>query len=213
MKIALLGATGRTGRHVLTTALERGHGITVLVRDADRLPKAVADDVTTVVGDSTDPSALTALLADTQGVISALGPTSKEPDLHANTARELVAIMRASGPNRFVGVSGAGMNVPGDQKSRRDRIISWLINTVGGDVVKDKPAEYNIWAASGMDWTLVRPPRLMDGPATGRLEHHAHRSPSSTQITRADLATFLVDILENATYVSAAPFVANEKAQ
>jgi hypothetical protein len=54
---------------------------------------------------------------------------------------------------------------------------------------------------------LVRPPRLIDGPATGRVEHDAHRSARSMSITRGDLAAFLVDVAEQGTYLGQAPLV------
>lgn len=210
MKIALIGATGRTGAHALAAALERGHEVTALVRDPAKLAAADRDRVTVVVGDSTDPAALTELLAGADAVVSALGPTGKQPDLHTRTARALVSIMSEHGPRRFVGVSGAGIDVPGDQKAPKDKVISWLIRTLGGAVVKDKPAEYRVWAASGLDWTLVRPPRLVDGPASATpLEHDAHRSMRSTRITRADLGRFLLDVIEQDLYVRQAPFVAS----
>ncbi|GAA1724812.1 SDR family oxidoreductase [Isoptericola hypogeus] len=212
MKLALIGATGRTGRHALATALDRGHDVAVLVRDPSRLPEATRDRVRVVVGDSTGPVALADLLAGADAVVSALGPTGKQPDLHTRTARSLVEIMTAGGPRRFVGVSGAGIDVPGDRKAGKDKAISWLIRTLGGDVVKDKPAEHAAWAASGLDWTLVRPPRLVDGPAAGRLEHDAHRSTRSTKIVRADLGAFLVDVVERDLYVRTAPFVATARA-
>lgn len=208
MKLALIGATGGTGRHALAAALDRGHDVTVLVRDAARLPHDARGRVRVVLGDSTDPAALTDLLSGSDAVVSALGPTGKQPDLHTRTARALVAVMHSDGPQRFVGVSGAGIDVPGDRKAGKDKVISWLIQTLGGDVVRDKPAEYAVWAGSGLAWTLVRPPRLVQGPATGRLEHDAHRSTRSTSITRADLGTFLIDVVEQDLYRGAAPFVA-----
>ena len=63
MDLAILGATGRTGAHGLTAALARGHEVSVLVRDAAKLPGGTADRVRVVVGDSTDPAVLTDLLA------------------------------------------------------------------------------------------------------------------------------------------------------
>ncbi|WP_278236846.1 NAD(P)H-binding protein [Isoptericola sp. AK164] len=209
MRIALIGATGRTGRHALTSALGRDHDVTVLVRDPARLPGDLATTVRTVVGDATDPDALRDLLDGADAVVSALGPTEKQSDLHTRTARALVEIMSPSGPRRFVGVSGAGIDVPGDDKAGKDKVISWLIRTLGGAVVQDKPAEYAVWAGSDLDWTLVRPPRLVDGPASaGRLEHDAHRSTRSTTIRRADLGAFLVDVVEQDLYRRLAPFVA-----
>ncbi|MDT0166425.1 NAD(P)H-binding protein [Actinotalea sp. AC32] len=206
MRIALLGATGRTGAHVLDRALDAGHEVTALVRDPARLARR--DGVEVVVGDARDRDALARLVAGADVVVSALGPVAKDPTLHQETARTLVEVMTAAGVRRFVGISGAGVDVPGDRKSRRDRLISALIQRVGGAVVADKPAELAVWVSSGLDWTLVRPPRLVDGPATGRVEHDAHRSPRRTRITRADLARFLVDQVTDSRYLGAAPLVA-----
>jgi putative NADH-flavin reductase len=212
VKLALIGATGRTGTYVLAAALERGHNVTVLVRDPDKLDAHTRAAVRVVVGDATDPAALTDLLTGVDAVVSALGPTSKEGDLHTRTAAALIAIMARTGPSRFVGVSGAGIDVPGDRKSATNKAISALIQLLGGAVVKDKPAEHHAWAASDLDWTLVRPPRLVDGPVSSRpLEHDAHRSARSTKITRADLGGFLLDVVERDLYPRQAPFVATPK--
>lgn len=212
MHLAILGATGRTGAHALTAALARGHQVSVLVRDPAKLPPGTADRVRVVVGDSTDVSALAHLVDGADAVVSALGPVGKQADLHTRTARGLVEVMPPAGVRRFVGVSGAGIDVPGDQKSGKDKVISFLIQRLGGDVVKDKPAEHAVLAASDLDWTLVRPPRLVDGAASpGELEHDAHRSTRSSSITRADLGRFLVDVVEGGLYPRLAPFVATPK--
>ena len=133
-----------------------------------------------VTGDSRARGDLDRLLADVEAVVSALGPTAKEANLHAGTATALVDAMDAARVARFVGVSGAGIDVPGDQKSLSASIISKAIQTLGGDVVKDKPAEdavYAVYAASDLAWTLVRPPRPVDAveQVDGLGERESHR--------------------------------------
>lgn len=210
MNTALIGATGRTGRLVLDELLQRGHSVTALVRDPARLTTS-HDRLRVAVGDSRNQEHLAPLLDGAEVVISALGPTAKEGDLHTDTARALIAEMHRTGVGRFVGISGAGIDVPGDRKSVPATVISKLIQTVGGAVVKDKPGEYAEFAVSDVDWTLVRPPRLTDGPATGRLEHDAHRTPRSMAVTRGDLAAFVVDVAEQGLYLRQAPFVATAR--
>jgi putative NADH-flavin reductase len=204
MKVAAIGATGRTGQAMLAELLERGHDVTALVRDPAKLG-GIADRVKVVQGSSTDRAAMSELVAGTDAVLSALGPTSKEPDLHTKTATLLVELLPVHG--RFIGVSGAGIDVPGDQKGPRDKVISFMIQKLGGAVVKDKPAEYEVFAASELDWTLVRPPRLVDGEATGKIVHDAHKPGRSSSIRRADLGRFLVTVLDEGLYVRQAPFV------
>lgn len=210
MKIAVLGATGRTGRPLVEELVRRGHTVVALVRDPARLGD-LTQRVEVVTGDSRTPADLDRLVGGVDAVVSALGPTAKEPSLHTDTAKALVTSMGRAGVRRFVGVSGAGIDVPGDEKSLSARLISKAIQTLGGDVVKDKPAEYDVYAASDLDWTLVRPPRLVGGEPTGRVEHHAHRSTTSTKIVRADLAAFLADVVEQGSYVHQAPFAATSR--
>ncbi|MDP1876290.1 MAG: NAD(P)H-binding protein [Actinomycetota bacterium] len=210
MNITVLGATGRTGSPLVEELLRRGHTVTALVRDPAKLGPVV-DRVRVVVGDSTDPRAVDDALHGADAVVSALGPTSKEPDLHTRTAQALIGAMPAAGVTRFVGVSGAGIDVPGDRKGTRDKIISTLIQRLGGAVVADKPREYSAFAASDLDWTLVRPPRLIDGPATGRITHDAHAPGRATTIRRADLSVFLADVLDQHLYPRQAPFVSAAK--
>lgn len=207
MKVAVLGATGRTGRPLVAELLRRGHEVSVLVRDPGRIADA-ADSVRVVTGSSRDAAALTDLVTGADAVVSALGPTGRDTTLHRETAAALLPVMRQAGVERFVGVSGAGIDVPGDRKSPSARVISFLIQRLGGAVVADKPAEHAVWAAGDRDWTLVRPPRLKDVPATGAVEHHASTSCRATWISRADLAAFLVDCLERHLYPRQAPFVA-----
>jgi hypothetical protein len=138
-------------------------------------------------------------------VVSTLGPSGRESDLQTRTANLLVDLLPAQA--RFVGVSGAGIDVPGDRKGTRDKVISFMVRSVGGAMAKDKVSEYAVFAASNLDWTLVRPPRLVDGPATGSVTHDAHVPGSSTSIRRTDLAIFLADVVEQRLYVRQAPFV------
>jgi nucleoside-diphosphate-sugar epimerase len=208
MKIAVLGGTGRTGRLLLAELMRRGHTVTALVRNPDRLPPETG--VTVVVGDSRDQRALAELMAGADVVVSALGPSSsKETTLQRDTASAVIEAMRAAGVSRYVGVSAAGIDVPGDKKSRRDRFISWLAQHLSGPVAQDKAGEYELWAASDRDWTLVRVPRLVDSAPTAAVEHDAHRSARSTKLSRADAAAFLADLAENGNYPRQAPLVAN----
>lgn len=161
-----------------------------------------------VTGDARDPEDLRALVAGVDAVVSALGPRRRDGTLHRDVAPLLVAAMQQAGVRRFVGVSGAGIAVPGDRKSPRDRVISALIRRLGGEAVRDKALEREVWAGSGLDWTLVRAPRLVDGPATGRVEHSPNRSPRRTSLARADLAAFLADLAASPGYVGRAPLVA-----
>lgn len=205
VQVAVLGATGATGRLVVDELVHRGHSVVALTRTAQ---PAGPSAVTGVTGDARDPGALDALVGGADAVVSALGPRRGDTTLHREVAPLLVAAMQRAGVRRFAGVSGAGIDVPGDRKSLRDRVVSVVVRRLGGQTVRDKALEWRTWADSDLDWTLVRAPRLVDGPATGRIEHSAHHSPRRTSLTRADLAAFLADLIEGSEHVRQAPLVA-----
>lgn len=187
---------------MLPELLKRGHTVSVLVRDPAKLEGR--ERVRVVVGSATDAAAIGELAEGVDAVLSALGPTAKDTDLHTRTARALVDTL----PDgfRFVGVSGAGIDVPGDRKHLPDRLISLLVRAVGGAMARDKAQEYQVFAGSSLDWTLARPPRLTDAPATGRVQSDPH-TPGHWSIPRADLATFLVDEVEQHRYPRQTVFV------
>lgn len=205
MNVVVLGATGATGRVLVPELVRRGHTVTALVRDPARAPTGVR----VVVGDVRDRTVLGEAVAGADAVVSVLGPRGRDRDLHRTMAENLVTVMAGAGVSRYVGVSGAGMDAPGDRKRRRDRVISFLVQRLAPATVADKAAELAVWRTTDLDWTLVRPPRLNDGPATGRVEHDAHRSTRSTRMSRADLAELLADILEQDLYLRRVPFAAS----
>jgi putative NADH-flavin reductase len=206
MRIAVLGATGRTGQLVVAELLRRGHELTVLARNPGKLG-AAAGAVRVVTGSSSDSEALASLLDGAQAVVSALGPTSRDSTVMSDTARVLLPAMGQRGIRRYVGVSGTGVDMEGDLKGRKDRLISSMIRRVGGPMATDKAQEYRMLVSSDLDWTLARPPRLVDGPATGRVVHDAHTPGRSSSIRRSDLAVFLADVVEQDLYVRQSPFV------
>lgn len=205
MRIAVLGATGRTGQLMVAELLHRGHELSVLARTPERLG-VTAGSVRVVTG-SADADSLASLLEGAGAVVSTLGPTSRDSTVMSDTARVLVPAMDERGIRRYVGVSGTGVDMEGDLKGRKDRLISSMIRRVGGPMATDKAQEYRIFVASDLDWTLARPPRLVDGPATGRVVHDAHTPGRSSSIRRSDLAVFLADVVEQDLYVRQSPFV------
>jgi len=110
--------------------------------------------------------------------------------------------------SRYVGISVAGLTLPADRKRPRDKVISWLLNRLGGELANDKIEEYSAWAHSGLDWTLARVPRLIDGPLS-ELDVDPHVSGRRTTLTRANLARFLCDAVVEGGYSRAAPFVSD----
>ena len=173
MRIALLGATGTIGSAYLSRALADGHPVRALTREANSVPSA--PNLTVVIGDARDPNAVGRAVADCETVVSAVGPRTNAPDAIAlleATATNIVAAMRARGMARVIFVAGAGIALPGERRSLDQRAVSTLVRHLAKWVVASKERELMIYLDSGLDWTAIRPPRVVNGPPTGFLPDH-----------------------------------------
>jgi putative NADH-flavin reductase len=143
-------------------------------------------------------------------VISVLGPTKNTADqvaLFESFARSLVEAMSTHGVRRLVAISGGACTLPGERKRLGARVASTFVRLAVRHVVAAKQRELEIIAASDLDWTAPRPPRVVEKPALGK--YRVGDDASGMSITQADLAAFMVDQLTDTTYLRQAPFVSN----
>ena len=201
MHIAVLGATGRTGRLVVEAARKRGHVVTALTRGT---PPPDQETLKWVRGDINSRRALLETVEGQEAVISALGPT--KADLHICSAA--TARLIDLGVSRLVVISGAAVDVPGDEKDLVGRVVSGVVHMLSPAVFADKQREMSLLLNSDLDWTAVRPPRLTNKNSDRPIRVRLERSPGNV-IDRGTLARFCVNVAENHLYSRQAPFVAN----
>ncbi|MGV8995809.1 MAG: NAD(P)-dependent oxidoreductase [Parvibaculaceae bacterium] len=205
MKIALFGASGKTGGLILERALAAGHNVTALARDAGKLRPR--DHLHIVTGNAREAGAVAGTVRGAEIVISAL---SSGGDTLAPFGRHVIACMEQAGVTRIVSLLGASVTMTGDPHTLPMAILRMITRAFAGkDMLMDGAAHAQALAASSLDYTLIRPPRLSDGPASGHIRHGAtlNLSPASV-ITRADLADFMLKVAIEGIYVRAAPMVA-----
>jgi putative NADH-flavin reductase len=210
MKVTVLGATGKTGRHVVKQALnERGHEVVAFVRDPARLD--IRHPALTIVqGDLIDARRVEEAIAGSDAVVSAAGQTKTSPkDLLTVTARHLVPAMEKHGVRRIISLIGAGVLDERDPTSFGRRFMHGLMKVVARDLLEDATRHADILRATDLEWVLVRPPRLTDGPRTGATRVGYFALGPRDSITRADLATFMLDAAASDEHVRAAPMVAS----
>lgn len=207
MKLIVFGATGGTGRHVVEQALARGHEVTAFARTPGRLG-IQHPQLTLHQGDVTDAGAVRAAVAGQEAAISTLAPSRGSPaDLMQTAARHLTGAMQAAGVTRLIVTSGAGVR---SEKDAGDppaaRIMLGLLKWLAGGVLEDSQKGVEIVRASDLDWTVIRFPRLGDGPGTGRYQIGYER-PGFALLPRADAARALLDELERGGYIREMPVV------
>jgi uncharacterized protein YbjT (DUF2867 family) len=205
MRVVVVGAAGGVGRHAVRLAAERGHTVAAVARR----PEADAYTTRWVVGDVRNTAVITPLLDGAEAVLWCVGVTKTSGgDVGRTALPPLVDAMEKHGVPRFVGVSGAGADLPGDRKGPGARLISGLTHRLGRDLVEDKEGEYRILAGSGLDWTQVRPPRLVDRPGAA-LYTLTDDAPGirAKPVPRADVALAMLHLAESRQWLSAAPYL------
>ncbi|GIK56775.1 MAG: NAD(P)H-binding protein [Chloroflexi bacterium] len=193
MKIAVFGGTGRTGLHVVRLVLAAGYDVTVLARTPAKM--TIQDrNLTVVAGDVTDITAVTQTITGADAVISAISPT-------LTGVQNIITAMQAAGVRRLIVTSGAGVKRDGDEPTLSSKIISGLIKTFSRQVYEESLAIADAVQNSGVAWTLVRAPRLVDKPATGNLYIGPLNKNMKTTLSREDFARFLVTAVQDDAWV------------
>lgn len=194
MRVIVFGATGKTGGHVLRSALDRDHEVTAFGRSVDRLEPEPGLGV--FRGDVLDPAVVTEAVADHDAVIVCLGSTGLRDNTTLTTGTANIVDAAASGGvGRLVVVSAAGV---GDSWSQIPWSSRLMFRTMLRHIFADHRSQEAVVERSSADWTIVRSAVLTDKPATGTVT--ATTTGATKRISRADLAGFLVDQLTDDSY-------------
>lgn len=207
MKVVIFGASGKTGRHLVEQALGAGHEVAAFVRDPSRL--GVSHERLEVVrGDVTDAAAVEGAIAGRDAALSVLGHTKTSPkDVQFVGTKNIVAAMEKRGVRRLVSLTGAGVRVPEDEPKLVDRAFAFLLRRLQGDVLEDAERHAEAIKASGLDWVIVRGPRLTDGEERGEYRVGYVGKDSGTRISRADVAAFMLEQATGDAYLRRMPMV------
>jgi uncharacterized protein len=195
MKVAVIGASGKAGARIVAELASRGHEVTGIVRQPERvanLPRVVAK-----AGDVFNPSEIAALLVGHECVVSSVRFADSEPQL-------LIDAVRASGVKRYVVVGGAGslQVAPGQfemdgahmppamrENSRRGRMFLDLLKQT-----------------DDLDWTFISPSRMfVAGERTGIFRYGKDDllfdANGESRISFEDFALALVNELERPEHI------------
>jgi putative NADH-flavin reductase len=201
MKLAVLGATGGTGRLVIRQALQSGHYVTALVRPGSASMQAPGLEV--VTGQLSDQSLVRSVIHGQDAVVSALGTQEKGPvSVCAEGAAAIVAAMRAEGVRRLIALSAHGAS-----ESRDGSLYCRLLWAVLPHKMRDKEVMEAILSAADLDWTIVRPSALTNG-GQGRYRAALDmRMAVWSRVSRAAVARFILDELAQPRFVRQCPGV------
>ncbi|MBI5944596.1 MAG: NAD(P)H-binding protein [Chloroflexi bacterium] len=213
MEIALLGSTGFVGTTLLKKALAQGHQLKVLVRSPEKLGDA-KDKVKIVRGDMFDFAALASLVSGVEAVISVAGPPMNgkfDVEKHARATEDLVYAMKNAKVTRLITITGAAAEVPGQKLGFKQSLLRFVLGTfVRPDVIKVKDMELKTIAASGLNWTVLRPPLIGSGKPTGNVAA-SEADMTGMKIDVEDIADFILSLLKTDAWDRKAPIVSSQK--
>jgi putative NADH-flavin reductase len=199
MNIVVFGATGGTGQEVVKQALAQGHEVTAFVRDQERL-SVQHESLRVVVGDAREPEPVSRAVAGHDAVVVALGTRDRsERTLRADGTANVTRAMETHDIQRLVVVSAGGV---GDSYQQVPLIIKMLIKTVLRHTYADHARQEEHVRESDLDWMIVRPAMLTDGPRTG--QYHVGAADADLpggRVTRADVADFILKQLSDDRYL------------
>jgi putative NADH-flavin reductase len=208
MKIAILGATGRTGLHLVRIAMAAGHDVTAVLRDPGKLGEL--RPTRTFIADVRSPRELEPALAGVDAVVGCVGPTGRDSQrIQVDSIQACLDAIATVGVSRVVTISASGPFIDGDDPLTRylAKPILWRLLRESFDDLRNMEA---VLRASDTDWTIVRPPQLTDRAARGRYRSRRDGNVRwGFQITRADLAQALLGALLDDTTIHQTISVAN----
>jgi len=207
MKIAIFGATGGTGKELVKQTLERGHEITALVRDPQKL--SVSDQrVNIIKGDVLNKDDVSKTIQGSDAVLVALGvkPPSKTKVVGPGT-KNIIDAMKAHNVKRLIVESAMFMD---DAMRKNSFLISLLTKTFMKGLYADKLVQESAVRESGLEWVIVRPVGLSKGHKTEiyRFGENLQLKGMFPTISRADVADFMLKQLSSDTNLNKAILVA-----
>lgn len=196
MRFTILGATGGIGRFLVADALEQGHDVTAFVRAPEKISQK-NPHLRVIGGDLYNVQQTSAAIRDSDVVLSAFGPTVLgETTLRRDFGRVLTQALRISGVQRVLHVSAALLFPDAGL------FTALFANSLMRNVTRDHVDLETELMQSDLAWTMVRPPRLTNGPAKHQYRvSSGHLPEGGILISRADVADFMLKEAVQPQYV------------
>ncbi len=213
MKVTIFGATGFSGQAILANSIKQGHEVTILVRDASKIP-IKHQNLTIVEGNVLNTQTVASVLHHQEAVIQCLGVGGKgdgKPTTFISDATKIIVNeMQNQKIKRLIAMSnvGAGNSIAFQPWFFTKIILPYFMKWLKV-IIEDKNRMEPIIMNSNLDWTIVRCPNIVDKPAKGRCNATLDGKGLKLSITLSDLSKFIVDQLKPTAFIKQAPSVSN----
>jgi putative NADH-flavin reductase len=204
MRFLVVGSTGGTGRELVRQALEQGHEVTALARTPEKL-EIKHRHLHTMKGDVTDWRSVEQAVAGQDAVLCALGTrVMRKNTIQSEGTSNIIMAMEHHGVKRLVLESSLDV---GDSKGQLGFFFSFIIRPfMLRNIFADKEQQERLVMDSPLDWIIVRPAYLTDGPRTGKYRAgFAANDRIKRKISRADTADFMIKQTTETGYLRKTP--------
>lgn len=211
MKVLVVGAAGGIGHEVVTQALNSGHQVTAYLRTPSKLGLG-HPCLSTIQGDVLDSASLALAIAGQDVVVSTIGINSLKPTtLYSEGASNIVRAMKAANCSRFLGIGASAMHIDANDSPLLRYVGKPIVARILREHYADLARMEAIVESSRLDWTIVVPPRLTDGPRTGKYRTALNENVRGGKpaISRADCADYIVRHFNGQNSVSGLVFIAH----
>ena len=197
-KYVIFGATGNTGLQLVSQGLAQGNHITAYIRNPEKLLAALpeATKVNIIKGELDNLEEMEKAIQGQDAVIVSLGGKglfSRDTTCSIGT-KAIIGVMQKTGVKKLSVLSSYGVG-PGNRA-----LLGWAIRAMLYHPLADKDEQEDFIIKSGLDYTIVRPPRLMDVPAKGNIHATVSGRLPTMEISRADVAAFMLQSLAENSY-------------
>jgi len=203
LDILVIGANGGIGKQTVEIALQAGYNVTALLRNPAKLNITHAN-LQVVKGDVMSPETFEDYLQDKDAVISALGTNTinKPTILYSEGNKNLLKAMKKKGVRRAFFISASALEISPVLPFYVRFAEKYIVQKILRHMYDDLRLMENIIKETDTDWTIMRPPRLIDKPVTGEYRFAINSFlKNCLSISRADVAHFMINNITNeATY-------------
>jgi len=211
MKIAILGSTGFVGKVLINKALTAGYQVRTLARYPEKL-EDIKDRIEIIKGSVFDPLKVEAAIEGTMVVISTIGPPPGkpcDPKLYEKAMQDIVNIMHKNGIKRYIHIGGAAHEGGENENwTFNRRFLRFFLSLFSKQILVAKHLEWEVLKKSNLDWTLVRPPRIANEPASGNISAD-EKMLNSLKISVEDLTDFILEQITLKEWIRKAPLVSS----
>lgn len=204
MKIAIIGASGKTGRAFVDEAVQRGHEVRAGVFHTNSFTRS--DYIDVIRCDALQLDDVINLTRGCDAVVSLIGHVKDSPEfLQTSATANILSAMGKHHIHRLVSVTGTGVRRPGDTPSLADRVLNIGLRIADPARLRDGRAHADVLIDSDVDWTILRVLKLTNyGKERYRLTDHG---PARTFVSRATIASAILDILIDDSHIRQMPVV------